>query len=101
MCGIKVKDRVPSKQLTERLGLDDMILVLQQNKLHWYGHVLQNEDSDWVKKCMEYEVECAILRAIPKKTWTEAVQKHCQACKLNRKDAMVRSRWRKLIKDDS
>jgi len=33
MCGIKVKDRVPSKELRERLGLDDIILVLQQNKL--------------------------------------------------------------------
>jgi len=26
--------RVPSKELTERLGLDDIILVLQQNWLH-------------------------------------------------------------------
>jgi len=45
--------------LRERLGLDDIILVLQQNKLRWYGHVLQKEDNDWVKKCMEYEVEGA------------------------------------------
>jgi len=34
-----------------------------------------------------------------KKNWTE-VQKDCQARKLNREDAMDRSRWRKLIKDD-
>jgi len=32
-------------------------LVLQQNRLHWYGHVLRKDDDDWVKKCMEYEVE--------------------------------------------
>ena len=32
-------------------------LVLQQNRLRWYGHVLRKEDDDWVKKCMEYEVE--------------------------------------------
>jgi len=57
MCGIKLQDRVPSKGLRERLGLDDVILVLQQNRLRWYGHVLQKEDNDWVKKCMEYEVE--------------------------------------------
>jgi len=24
----------------ERLGLDDIISVLQQNRLRWYGHVL-------------------------------------------------------------
>jgi len=30
MCGVKLKDRVPSKELRERLGLDDIISVLQQ-----------------------------------------------------------------------
>jgi len=40
MCGIKLKDRLPSKQLRERLGIDDIALVLQQNRLRWYGHVL-------------------------------------------------------------
>jgi len=35
MCGIKLQDRVPSKGLTERLGLDDIISVLQQNRLQW------------------------------------------------------------------
>jgi len=34
MCDVKVKDRVPSKELIERLGIDDIILVLQQNRLH-------------------------------------------------------------------
>jgi len=56
MCGIKLKDRFPSKKLRERLGVDDIVLVLQQNRLRWYGHVLRKEDDDWVKKCMEYEV---------------------------------------------
>jgi len=57
MCEVKVRDRVPSKELKERLGIDDIILVLQQNRLQWYGHVLQKEDTNRVKKCMEYEVE--------------------------------------------
>jgi len=33
MCGIKVKDRFPSKELREILGIDDITLVLQQNRL--------------------------------------------------------------------
>jgi len=57
MCNVKVKDRVPSNELRERLGIDDIILILQQSRLLWYGHVMRNEDTDWVKKCMEYEVE--------------------------------------------
>jgi len=39
-----------------------MALVLQQNRL-------RKEDDDWVKKCMEYDVECPR----PKRTWREVV----------------------------
>jgi len=61
MCGVKPQDTVPSKGLTENLGLDDIISVLQQNRLRLYGHMLRKEDSDWLKKCTEYEVEGSIL----------------------------------------
>jgi len=100
MCNVKVKDRVPSKELRERLGIHYIILdlVLQQNRLRWYGHVLRKEDTDWVKKCMEYEVEGFTPRGRPKRTWREVVQKHCQARNLNKEDAVDRSRWKKLIK---
>jgi len=57
MCGVKLKDRLPSKELRERLGVDDIALVLQHNRLRWYGHVLRKDDDDCVKKCMEHEVE--------------------------------------------
>jgi len=33
MSNVKVKDRVPSKVLRERLGRDDITLILQQNRL--------------------------------------------------------------------
>jgi len=33
MCNVKVKDGFPSKELKERLGIDDIILILQQNRL--------------------------------------------------------------------
>ena len=33
MCSVKVKHRVPSKELRERLGIDDIILILQKNRL--------------------------------------------------------------------
>jgi len=62
--------------------------------------VLRKEDNDWVKKCMEYEVEGARPRGRPKKTWREIVEKDCQACKLNKEDVMDRDIWMKLIRDD-
>jgi len=101
MCNVKRKDRVPSKEFR----IDDiyndiytMIYILQKNKLQWYGHVLRKEDIDWVKKCMEYEVEGSRPRGRPNRTWGEVVQKDCQAGNLNREDAMDHRRWKKLIK---
>jgi len=67
MCGVKLKDRLPSKELKERLGIDDIALVLQQNRLRWYGYVLRKDDDDWVKKCMEYEVEGLRPRGRPER----------------------------------
>jgi len=84
MCGVKLKARLPSKELRERLGIDDIALVLQQNQLRWYGHVLRKDDDDWVKKCIEYEVEGPRPRGRPKRTWREVVREDCQARKLNR-----------------
>jgi len=40
MCGVKLQDRVPSKELREGLELDDVISVLLQKRLRWYGYVL-------------------------------------------------------------
>jgi len=99
MCGIKLKDTFQSKELRERLGIDEIALVLQQNRLRWYGHVLRKEDNDWVKKCMEYEVESPRPRGRPKRTWREVVKEDCQARKLNAEDAKDHNKWSKLIKD--
>ena len=53
-----------------------------------------------MKKCIEIEVDGFRPRGRPKRTWTEVVQKDCQAHKLNREIAVDHSRWRKLMDDD-
>jgi len=57
-----------------RLGIYDIISVLQQNRLQWYGYVMQKEDNDWVKKCMEHEVEGSRPRGRPYRTWRQVVE---------------------------
>jgi len=57
--------------------------------------VLRKDAADWVKKCMEYEVE----GRRPKRTWREVVREDCQARKMNKEDAVDRCKWRKMIKD--
>ena len=50
-------------------------------------------------ECMEHEVEGPRPRGRPKKTWKEVVREDCQACKLNKEDAMDRCKWRRMIKE--
>ena len=42
MCGVKLKDRLPSKELRERLGVDDIALILQQNRQAAFLHSSPN-----------------------------------------------------------
>ena len=51
-CVVGILTMCMCKELRERLGVDDIALILQQNRLRWYGHVLRKDDDDWVKKCM-------------------------------------------------
>ena len=78
MCGVKLQERVPSKELRGRLELEDIISVLQQNRLRWCRHVLRKEDNDWVKKCMEYEVEVpgqeVDQRKLGERLWKKTVE---------------------------
>ena len=74
-------------------------ILLQQNRLRWYGHVLRKDDDDWVKKWMEYEAEGSRPRGRPKRTWKEVVWEDCQAHKLNKEDAVDHCKWRKVIKE--
>jgi len=52
-----------------------------------------------MRKCIEYEMQGFRPKGRPKRTQREAVEKDCEACKLNKADAIDHSRWRKLIKD--
>jgi len=70
--------------LRDRLGTDDIISVLQQNRVQ----CMRKEVNDWVKKCMEKEAESFKPRGETKRPWREIVQKDCQARKLNREDDM-------------
>jgi len=65
-----------------------------------HGYVLRKEDNDWVKKCMEYEVEWrAPDQEVDERGHAERLcKKDCQARNLNREDAMDCGRWKKLIK---
>jgi len=66
-----------------------IITMIQRHRVKWHGHVLR-KDENWVKKCMDFEVESVRPRDRLKKTWTEVIEKDCQTRQICKEDAMGR-----------
>jgi len=49
MCGVKLQDRIPSEGSRERLRLDDIISVLQQNKCDGMGMYCKKKTMIWCR----------------------------------------------------
>jgi len=68
LCGVNLRHKLPCLELMQQLEIEDLVKVVQRNTLHWYGHVLRQDD-DWVNRCITLEVEGARQRGRPRKTW--------------------------------
>jgi len=98
MCNVKVKDRVPGKELSKRVVIGDIYIDTTAKQVAMVWACVVKRRHDLVKKCMEYEVEGSRPRGRPNRTWRKVVQRDCQARNLNREDAVDSSRGKKLIK---
>jgi len=97
MCGVGLEDGLPGGELGERLGVDDMALVLRRSGLRWCGRVLRRGGEDWVRRCVEREVGGSGPGGGPRRTWREVVREDCQARELDREDAVDRCGWRRMV----
>ena len=98
MCDVKVKDRVSSKESRDRLGIDDIILILGYSKTSCDGMSMCCEKKTLTGRkdiIMEYEVEGSIDQRGLRERFCK---KRLQTRKLNREDATDCSRWKKLTK---
>ena len=58
MCGVKLADRLNARELMQRLGIKDTVIEnVQQGSMRWLGHVLRNNDDEFVKKARSFEFE--------------------------------------------
>ena len=54
-------------------------------------------DEDWVKKCMEYRVECRRPVGRPRKTWLESVEADMAELEIDKEDVHDRRKWRSNV----
>src|SRR5271163_2990842 len=57
MSGVSLKEKRRSADLRASMELDAVGEVVRRNRLRWLGHVLGKDPNDWVRKCMDFEVE--------------------------------------------
>ena len=76
------------------------LTMIQRHRLRCYRYLLRKDENDWVKKCMDSEVECVRPRGSQRKLGSEVMEQDCQTRQIcKEEDAMHRRKWRRLIKD--
>ena len=86
MCGISLKDRRTNEELRRLVGVELITTFIRSGRLRWYGHVMRKGDENWVKKCMEYRVECRRPVGRPRKTWLESVEADMAELEIDKED---------------
>ena len=95
ICQVKLKDRLRSDILLDRLRIPDITEVCRRNRLRWYGHVQRN--TGWTKRCTELMIEGASRRGGPRKKWQSLVDDDMKLMGIQKNTTCDRSEWRRQI----
>ena len=99
ICGVKISDRLASAELIKKLGIEDIKVLLRRRRLRWAGHVERKDGSDWVKKCVDFNVDGCRQKGRPRKSWMEVVCRDMKSLGLRKEDTLFRGRWRARINE--
>ena len=88
MCGKWLCDKVPSAELRDRLGIENISTVLQRKRPRWFGHVQRKLDKNWTKRCMEYpKLSGPNCKGRPKMIWMEVINRDLRKLGICKEDA--------------
>ena len=66
MCGVTLRDKVPTVELRSRLGIEGVVQVMRHGRLRWFGHVERKVDGNWMSACRNFEVAGSRGRGRPR-----------------------------------
>ena len=98
MYNISLSERRPSAEIRDRLGIQNISVVMRQMHLRWLGHIERMDTDNWVSKCRSLVIESTIGRGRPQKTWGQVVQSDLQQLHLKEKSAQDHDEWKDAIK---
>ena len=95
MCGVKLRDRKSSMELTSIVRLnEDTATLVRRSKLQWYGYVLRRNKEVGIRLALEFEAEGVTGKGRPRLGWREQVEKDRVKAGLRDVEASNRCEWR-------
>ena len=95
ICGVKLKDRVRSDILLDRLKIPDITETCRANRLRWFGHVQRN--TGWTKRCTEMVVDGKTRLGGQKKRWRTLINEDLKLMSIPVEMTKERKEWRRAI----
>ena len=98
ICSVSLKDRIPTTDLLDRLGLCSIKDVLRWNRLRFHGHLIRMDDDAWPKKATMHHIDGSQPRGRPRKRLYDVINTDMKSLNLSSDNAYNRAEWRSAIK---
>ena len=85
-----------SNDLLVRLGIEDLDLILKEQRLRWYGHA--ECSSGAIKTAFDIQVDGKRGPGRPKMTWKQLTERDCREWKLSAINPHDRRTWRSGVR---
>ena len=72
ICNVRLKDRISSESLLEKLGINDVKTILWYNRLRCFGHVARNESC--INNITILELDGHREQGRPRETWKDTIK---------------------------
>ena len=96
ICKVKIRDKISSDSLLNKLCLKNLDITLRTNRLCCFGHVCRSDG--WIKKCTQHEVAGNGERGRPRKIWQQCVNCDLKSLKLSKDLTSNRNAWREALR---
>ena len=87
---------VKSDSLLVKLDIPPLDVMLRENRLRWYGHVIRS--SGPINTCQLLELESQKKAGRPKKSWGECIRGDLAKLQMTHVDPKNRDKWRQCLK---
>lgn len=78
-------------EITEKLGGEDIVKIVESQRIRWYGHINERDENSLLKKITQWKPQGSRPRGRPKIGWEDQVIRDYKCMKI--------TNWRQKMKD--